>query len=88
MPSEDEKLKFPEAELNSEADDLIKSLEVIDNSGFSVLEKLRKKFLYKQLIAVKAKIEMIGGRKFRFDEESKLLYDAVAPHYTQEHLYS
>jgi hypothetical protein len=43
------------------------------------LEKLRQAFLEKQLIAVKAKIDLLGGRKMSFDEESKALYDVVAP---------
>lgn len=81
--SEKEKANFPHDLLVGEAEDLIKSLNFIDEENNSNLESMRKNFLIKQLVAVKAKIEMIGGKKFKFDEESKLLYDAVAPHYNQ-----
>jgi len=46
---------------------------------------MRKNFLLKQFVALKAKIEMIGGKKFKFDEESKLLYDGVAPHHEENY---
>ena len=37
----------------------------------------------RQLIAVKAKIDLLAGRKMSFDEESKALYDVVAPAYDE-----
>ena len=81
--SEEEKINFPNDFLTEEAKSLIKDLNSIDDVNLSNLEKMRKNFLIKQLIAVKAKIEMIRGKKFKFDEESKFLYDVVAPHYGQ-----
>jgi hypothetical protein len=41
--------------------------------------------LYKQLLAVKAKIFMLGGGHLPFDQEAKVLYDVKVPHYTKEH---
>ncbi len=81
--SEEEKLNFPKDKLTMESEELIKGLSSIDDKNLSGLEKMRKNFLLKQLIAIKAKIAMIDGKKYKFDEESKLLYDAVAPHHEQ-----
>ncbi|MEM7515130.1 MAG: hypothetical protein AAF388_29655, partial [Bacteroidota bacterium] len=43
----------------------------------------RMNWMEKQLIAVKAKVEMMGGKTYSFDEEAKLLYDAEPPTYTE-----
>jgi hypothetical protein len=45
------------------------------------LERLRHRYLQKQLSAVAARIDMLSGKRFSFDEESRLLYDAVSPHH-------
>ena len=39
----------------------------------------------KQLLAVKTKLEMMGGKTYTFDQEAQLLYDAKPPHYSQAH---
>ena len=44
-------------------------------------EALRIEFLSKQLKSMQARVEMLEGRKFTFDEETSLLYDAVTPHH-------
>ena len=41
--------------------------------------------LKKQLIAVRTKTEMMGGKLYTFDEEAKLLYDAEPPHFSMTH---
>lgn len=46
---------------------------------------LRKKFLATQLRAVAARASMVNGHKFSFDEESKAIYDTVAPHHDEQH---
>jgi len=43
---------------------------------------LRRQYLRRQLSAVRARIAMLQGRRFTFDEESRALYDAVAPTHT------
>ena len=40
---------------------------------------LRRQYLQRQLAAMRSRIAMLQGRKMTFDEESKALYDAVAP---------
>jgi hypothetical protein len=45
--------------------------------------RLRHEFLSKQIAALRARVSMLGGKTFTFDEESKALYDAVAPTHTE-----
>ena len=45
--------------------------------------RLRHEYLTKQLGALRARVSMLQGNKFTFDEESKALYDAVAPIHTE-----
>jgi hypothetical protein len=66
-------------DLLDEADELSARLGGIGHAGHSEMERLRYEFLLKQLMATRTRIEMLSGKKFTFDEESKLLYDAVAP---------
>ena len=41
--------------------------------------RLRHEYLTRQLGALRARVAMLAGKKFTFDEESRALYDAVAP---------
>jgi hypothetical protein len=45
------------------------------------MEALRIEFLRRQLQSMLTRVDMLSGKKFRFDEESKRLYDAVSPHH-------
>ena len=47
------------------------------------LSRLRHQYLQKQLGAMSARVHMLKGERFTFDEESKALYDAVAPTYPE-----
>jgi len=51
-----------------------------DGAGADELILLRYEYLDRQLDAVAARLEMLQGKKFSFDEESRRLYDAEAPH--------
>jgi hypothetical protein len=46
---------------------------------------LRANYLRRQLQALVARVDMLQGKKLSFDQESKALYDAVAPHHSEEH---
>lgn len=70
---------FPAERLGGRARELIARLAKIDARGFTPLEKQRQAYLEKQLSSANAKIELLAGRKMSFDEESKALYDVVAP---------
>ncbi|MBA2457802.1 MAG: hypothetical protein H0V43_02460 [Gemmatimonadales bacterium] len=49
------------------------------------LAVLRHEYLGKQLRAMDARLGFLAGKKLPFDEESRLLYDAVAPTLGEEH---
>ena len=49
------------------------------------IESLRLDYLRRQTDALIARAEMLEGRRFTFDEESKALYDAVAPTHGEEY---
>ena len=41
--------------------------------------KLRREYLQKQVAALAARVRMLKGEKLKFDDESRALYEAVAP---------
>ena len=49
------------------------------------MSRLRRQYLLTQLGALVARVELLGDKRLSFDEESKALYDTVAPHNTEEH---
>ena len=49
------------------------------------MERLRRHYLQRQLSAVAARIRMLKGERLSFDEESRALYDAVAPTLPESH---
>ena len=70
---------------NTGVDSLLNELDALSKNKADELQQLRYRFLYKQLLAVKAKIFMLKGGRFTFDEESKALYDAVSLTFPEEH---
>jgi hypothetical protein len=53
--------------------------------GRDELDRLRHQYLDRQLASLDARIRMLKGEKLSFDEESKALYDAVAPTHPTSH---
>ncbi|HJQ36276.1 MAG TPA: hypothetical protein VKB93_03970 [Thermoanaerobaculia bacterium] len=49
------------------------------------IESLRLDYLRRQAAALIARAEMLQGRRLRFDEESRALYDAVAPSHGEDY---
>ncbi len=70
--------------IGSRADALVKDLAAVP-AGSGELERLRHKYLERQLSALRARVRMLRGERLSFDEESKALYDAVAPSYPESH---
>src|SRR6476620_8529898 len=76
--------------IGAEAAELLKKLSVertaaplvessdAGNSDDEML-KLRREYLQKKISALAARVPMLKGEKLNFDEESRALYDAVAP---------
>src|SRR6201982_2337759 len=49
------------------------------------MERLRRAYLTKQLSALQARVRILKGEHLKFDEESRALYDAVAPKFPDSH---
>jgi hypothetical protein len=49
------------------------------------MDRLRHQYIGKQLSALAARVRMLKGERLSFDEESKALYDAVAPTFPEPH---
>jgi len=67
-----------------------KSLAGIRSEAAVILSRVdgegsRNAYLSRQLQALLARVDILEGKKLTFDEESKALYDAVAPHHSEEH---
>ena len=77
--AEAEAAKPPVDTIRARALALVERLGEGPPAGADSLEQLRHSYLRKQLGALVARSDMLLGRKFSFDEESRLLYDAVAP---------
>jgi len=73
-----EKEKKPLEAIGSEAAKLREEVEKIAPPN-DEMEKLRRDYLAKQLTALSARVRMVKGERMKFDEESRALYDAVAP---------
>ena len=72
--------KVPLAEIDAAATDLAGDLKAITPPPAEVgLPRLRHAFVTRQLEALRARVAMLQGVKMSFDDESKALYDAVAP---------
>ena len=68
------------AELEARGQELLKALEGAPRSPQEEeILRLRHTYLRRQLEAALARIEMLRGASMTFDEESRALYDAVAP---------
>jgi hypothetical protein len=49
------------------------------------IDSLRHTYLRRQVEAVRARVSMLAGAKMSFDEESRALYDAVAPSHPESY---
>jgi hypothetical protein len=81
---EAESRKRPLEEIASEADTLLARLQSVPESADEMILQ-RRKYLTRQIQALLARVAMLHGKRLSFDEESRALYDAVAPVNTEEH---
>jgi hypothetical protein len=77
--------KRPLPEIRAEAERLLARLRDLRPDGKDERAALRHQYLTRQLGALAARVDMLSGRKLGFDEESRALYDAVAPVLPEEH---
>jgi hypothetical protein len=76
--------KLDLATIGTEAAALGQSLAKVP-AGDEELSRLRHRYLERQLASLGARVRMLKGGRLSFDEESKALYDAVAPTYPDSH---
>ncbi len=74
-----EAAKLPLADIRRQAQALGVALAALDVAGLDDSGRLRHEYLAKQLRAMDARLSFVEGKKLPFDEESSLLFDAVAP---------
>jgi hypothetical protein len=70
--------KLPLTEIARQADAALALLPDFPGRSEDMLA-LRSRYLETQLNSLRARVRMLQGERFTFDEESKALYDAVAP---------
>jgi hypothetical protein len=82
--AEAEKIPLPEIEARASAleRDVVKTA-LPSWKGDAELWKLRKQYLERQVQALRSRVAMLQGKRMSFDEESRALYDAVAPRHTE-----
>jgi hypothetical protein len=83
--SEAASAKLPLAELRKRAEQVLASVAALPKTALGELEQLRHDYLARQLQSLIARCDMLLGKKLSFDEESRALYDAVAPHRDEAH---
>ena len=76
--------KRPLADLRREADALAAELREVPPQK-DEMHELRRRYLSRQLASVTARLDMLSGKRLSFDEESRALYDAVAPAHAEEY---
>jgi hypothetical protein len=74
----------PLAEIRSEAEALRKEIDAIPPVSDEMPER-RRQSLSASLRALGARAAVVGGEKLTFEEESRLIYDTVAPRHPEEH---
>ncbi len=85
--TEAEAAKRPLPAIRAAAEGLIADLQARpprDGDGDEIL-RLRHPYLVRQLQSMVARLDLLAGKKLTFDEESKALYDAVAPTHDAAH---
>ena len=79
-----ESAKVPLADLGKRAADLASALDK-EPQPADELARLRLQYLQRQVASASARIRMLGGERLSFEDESKALYDAVAPSLPESH---
>lgn len=72
-------------QIKTMADNCIKELKFLEVDNEEEIIQLRHQYLIKQLQSLVARVEMIEGKKFSFDEEAKALYDVTPPTFPESH---
>jgi hypothetical protein len=71
--------------IRAQADALLGELRETKLAGAEEMVRLRHAYLTKQLEALGARVDMLGGKRLSFDDETRVLYDAAAPTNSEAH---
>jgi hypothetical protein len=71
--------KRPLPVIQAEADSLLRVLPALAPRGGDEMLALRHRYLTRQLEALRARVAMLGGQRFAFQDEARALYDAEVP---------
>jgi hypothetical protein len=85
VKTEAAKAKLSLEDIGKSVTGLATRLNGVPAAGRDELSQLRHQYLMKQLAAISARVRMLKGERLTFDEESKALYDAVAPSHPDSH---
>jgi len=72
-------------DIRNQCSQLLEKLETLSPTEGDPMSALRHSYLTRQLSAMLARVEMVSGRLMPFDEETRRLYDAVAPTHGSAH---
>jgi hypothetical protein len=64
---------------------IIAHLKTIASSRMDEMATLRHEYVLRQLQSLISRVDILNGARMSFDEESRALYDAVAPTHTEDH---
>lgn len=73
--------KIPLEDIRSQAILVKEKLNTIDISKLNDMERMRARFIDKQLDSIKIRVDILSGVKMKYDEESNTLYETVAQDY-------
>jgi hypothetical protein len=76
---------LPLEAIRKQAASAIAELKTLSPTRMDEMVRLRHRYILRQLQSLVGRVDMLGGKKMTFDEESQALYDAVAPSHTEEH---
>ncbi len=71
--------------LFNETDTLLNKLDALQNYKAKDIEIRRFSYLYKQILAAKARLAILAGGKFTFEKEARAIFDADPPTYDAKH---
>lgn len=80
-----ETARLPLAEVRRQLQAAGEALALIDITGFDAMDRMRHAYLGKQIQALATRLRMVAGEKLSFDEESRQIYDTVAPTRSEAH---
>ena len=72
-------------EIAQRADGILARLAHAGPDGSTELERFRHAYLVRQVKAIVARVQMLSGTTFSFDEEARLMYDVTPPTQTEQH---